>query len=425
MKPAWHMKGHSVFPLCLPKSSTFFTICDCLEKHEKPTSLDRKAKKGKLSKRQGNQDPRKRAQQVFDQFDKDHSGSIEFEELLEVLALMETAVSEEEAVRIMQVADKDGSGQISFDEFCEVIGLGSSESDNSWKGMLGDLHLGTQGVGEGTGVGGCNVGMGIGHIRHLARVFGQGPRPALPETENLMMTGRKPKKESDVQISAREENEAKSMMISSRWIHLSSRLKKWLRRLKLNKKNHKFPEQQPAQPNVMAAEPTPKKSRDVKLFRLSVSSRVMISDSPSLEKQNDRRSITVDHSEEQEKNMESHRLLKFISGDINKEGNSKAKWSREQSSILPHYLPSSERAHTRPSTHLSMLVEPEGKQEVKQEQHIARQQEESTRRIHKPRRPEIRWTTDSNLKVMRKKFLFDSFLADFQEAFENLDGARK
>eukprot|EP00960_Hanusia_phi_P047485 758421-Hanusia_phi.AAC.1 len=262
---------------------------------------------------------------------RDHSGSIEFEELLEVLALMETAVSEEEAVRIMQVADKDGSGQvllvlallrsdrwqISFDEFCEVIGLGSSESDNSWKGMLGDLHLGTQGVGEGTGVGGCNVGMGIGHIRHLARKFDDDGELDMSLVCVRKLQGRKPKKESDVQISAREENEAKSMMISSRWIHLSSRLKKWLRRLKLNKKNHKFPEQQPAQPNVMAAEPTPKKSRDVKLFRLSVSSRVMISDSPSLEKQNDRRSITVDHSEEQEKNMESHRLLKFISGDSN------------------------------------------------------------------------------------------------------------
>ena len=126
MKPAWHMKGHAVFPSCLPKSSTFFTICDCLDKHERQTSLDRKVKR-KHKAIQGKQDPRKHAQQVFDQFDKcldlstslssdtharDHSGSIEFEELMELLALMETAVSEEEAIRIMQVADRDGSGQV-------------------------------------------------------------------------------------------------------------------------------------------------------------------------------------------------------------------------------------------------------------------------------------------------------------------------
>ncbi|EKX50390.1 hypothetical protein GUITHDRAFT_135079 [Guillardia theta CCMP2712] len=393
MKPAWHMKGHAVFPSCLPKSSTFFTICDCLDKHERQTSLDRKVKR-KHKAIQGKQDPRKHAQQVFDQFDKcpdlstslssdaharDHSGSIEFEELMELLALMETAVSEEEAIRIMQVADRDGSGQISFDEFCEVIGLGSSESDASWKGLMGQVHLGTEGVGEGTGVGGCNVGMGIGHIRHLAR-----------------------------------------------WIHLSLRLKKWLLRLKLNKKNLQACDKA-VEVNSMAAESSTVKPKEVKSFRLSLVHRE-VGLSPLVEKLKEKR-VPNDAHESHGKSSESHRLLKFISDDVKVEDKGDArrdfKWSRHQSSILPDYLPPTKREQGEASleAHRSSHAGEGEKTSAKQVE------EEKTRRTRKPRRPPVascpQRSSESSLKEKRRSFLFDSFLAEFQQNFENLDEAAR
>ena len=52
---------------------------------------------------------------LFDQFDKDRSGSIEGGELQRLLQLLE--ISTEDCGRVMRALDRDGDGSLSFDEF--------------------------------------------------------------------------------------------------------------------------------------------------------------------------------------------------------------------------------------------------------------------------------------------------------------------
>ena len=123
---------------------------------------------------------------------------------------------------------------------------------------------------------------------------------------------RKAKKESNGNESEREEDEARMMMISSRWIHLSLRLKKWLLRLKLNKKNLQAFDKAVGV-NSMAAESSTVKPKEVKGFRLSLVQRE-VGLSPLVEKLNEKH-VPNDANESQGKSFESHRLLKFISGE--------------------------------------------------------------------------------------------------------------
>lgn len=55
------------------------------------------------------------ARMLFDQFDKDRSGSLEGGELQKLLQLLE--ISTEDCGRVMRALDRDGDGSLSFDEF--------------------------------------------------------------------------------------------------------------------------------------------------------------------------------------------------------------------------------------------------------------------------------------------------------------------
>ena len=56
--------------------------------------------------------------QTFEQFDLNHNGVINKEELLEGLIKLNIEKPEEEVERIFNIADFDGSGTLEFSEWC-------------------------------------------------------------------------------------------------------------------------------------------------------------------------------------------------------------------------------------------------------------------------------------------------------------------
>jgi len=59
--------------------------------------------------------------EAFDEFDKDGSGAISAEELLEVMRAMGQNPTEDEVLNMMLEADLDGNGSIEFPEFLELM----------------------------------------------------------------------------------------------------------------------------------------------------------------------------------------------------------------------------------------------------------------------------------------------------------------
>jgi len=74
---------------------------------------------------------------LFDSFDKDKSGGISFEQLVEGLKEMQVYESFSQAERIMKEIDTDGNGEIDFEEF--KAGYISAKNDNS--SFLGFLSI--------------------------------------------------------------------------------------------------------------------------------------------------------------------------------------------------------------------------------------------------------------------------------------------
>jgi Ca2+-binding EF-hand superfamily protein len=58
---------------------------------------------------------------LFDAFDKDHSGSIDVEELTAGLRVIGCNPTVAEIQTILKEADDNGNGQLEFDEFCYVM----------------------------------------------------------------------------------------------------------------------------------------------------------------------------------------------------------------------------------------------------------------------------------------------------------------
>lgn len=58
---------------------------------------------------------------LFDKYDTDHSGGVDFAELRQMLLELEHTADEEEVVDMFRRVDKDGTGEISFDEFCDLV----------------------------------------------------------------------------------------------------------------------------------------------------------------------------------------------------------------------------------------------------------------------------------------------------------------
>merc|ERR1712106_1088338 len=71
--------------------------------------------------------------EAFDAFDKDGSGAISAEELLEVMRAMGQNPTEDEVLNMMMEADLDGNGTIEFPEFLQLMrnkyGSDDMESD--------------------------------------------------------------------------------------------------------------------------------------------------------------------------------------------------------------------------------------------------------------------------------------------------------
>merc|ERR1719499_1916175 len=78
--------------------------------------------------------------EAFSLFDKDGSGSIETEEMLELMVLLDPKMTREEFKKLIAEYDKDGDGEISWEEFCvlmkpAIIGQDLEEHDGeiSWE----------------------------------------------------------------------------------------------------------------------------------------------------------------------------------------------------------------------------------------------------------------------------------------------------
>merc|ERR1719295_655194 len=63
----------------------------------------------------------RRIQGAFSLFDKDGSGSIETEEMLELMVLLDPKMTREEFKKLIAEYDKDGDGEISWEEFCVLM----------------------------------------------------------------------------------------------------------------------------------------------------------------------------------------------------------------------------------------------------------------------------------------------------------------
>merc|ERR1711910_137111 len=67
--------------------------------------------------------------EAFDEFDKDHSGTISPEELLGVLRAMGQNPTEDELLNLVLEVDIDGNGTIEFEEFLSMMKKKASEVD--------------------------------------------------------------------------------------------------------------------------------------------------------------------------------------------------------------------------------------------------------------------------------------------------------
>ncbi|KOO26278.1 hypothetical protein Ctob_006467 [Chrysochromulina tobinii] len=78
--------------------------------------------KHKEMKRESHGALRNRLRPVFDEFDKDKSGSINKKEMKKVLKKAKLANMTDEKIKaLIKEADGDGSGDIDFDEFVECV----------------------------------------------------------------------------------------------------------------------------------------------------------------------------------------------------------------------------------------------------------------------------------------------------------------
>merc|ERR1711910_263167 len=67
--------------------------------------------------------------EAFDEFDKDHSGTISPEELLGVLRAMGQNPTEDELLNLVMEVDIDGNGTIEFEEFLSMMKKKAGEVD--------------------------------------------------------------------------------------------------------------------------------------------------------------------------------------------------------------------------------------------------------------------------------------------------------
>ena len=74
---------------------------------------------------------RRPAREIFDQFDKDGSGSIEFEEFVEMLPSIGIKMNEAKAKTFFRACDQDFSGSIDFDEFKLALHAADGAGGNS------------------------------------------------------------------------------------------------------------------------------------------------------------------------------------------------------------------------------------------------------------------------------------------------------
>eukprot|EP00163_Fabomonas_tropica_P000427 TRINITY_DN1025_c0_g2_i1.p1 TRINITY_DN1025_c0_g2~~TRINITY_DN1025_c0_g2_i1.p1 ORF type:complete len:153 (+),score=34.15 TRINITY_DN1025_c0_g2_i1:861-1319(+) len=74
---------------------------------------------------------------AFDKYDKDGSGSIDVWELRNTLIAMGQQPTEEEVFKLLSEADEDGSGTIEFPEFLNLIAMQKADVDA--RGDEGDI----------------------------------------------------------------------------------------------------------------------------------------------------------------------------------------------------------------------------------------------------------------------------------------------
>ena len=64
---------------------------------------------------------RKQARRMFDRFDRDESGTIQLEEMIQVVQEVDGSAAPEQVAALFQRADADGNGALDFDEFLAII----------------------------------------------------------------------------------------------------------------------------------------------------------------------------------------------------------------------------------------------------------------------------------------------------------------
>ena len=86
--------------------------------------------KDKMEKKMDMEDVRiAEFKEAFDEFDKDHSGTISPDELLGVLRAMGQNPTEDELLNLVLEVDIDGNGTIEFGEFLSMMQKKASEVD--------------------------------------------------------------------------------------------------------------------------------------------------------------------------------------------------------------------------------------------------------------------------------------------------------